>query len=115
MLYVCKGMPVNQKVVALLMLFCFWVQLILLDLNKSNSFDTKAPFWIGIIHKKRHFFHLKLMIHEKIFVPMLDGEVPLSHSYGVYTLQLILIHLVRECSNVSDFNERETKFGLLKY
>ena len=34
----------------------------------------------------------------------LDGDVPRSPSYGVYISQLI--HFVRVCSNVEDFNNR---------
>ena len=36
--------------------------------------------------------------------PFLDGDVPRSHSYGVYIFQLI--RFARMCSIVDDFNNR---------
>ena len=38
--------------------------------------------------------------------PFLDGDVPCSPSYSVYISQLI--RSVRVCSNVDDFNNRNT-------
>ena len=41
---------------------------------------------------------------EIVNFPFLDGDVPRFPSYGVYISQLI--HFVRICSNVIDFNNR---------
>ena len=41
---------------------------------------------------------------EKVNLPFLDGDVPLSPSYGVYISQLILFAIV--CSNVDNINSR---------
>ena len=40
----------------------------------------------------------------KSLFPFLDGDVPRSPFYGVYISQLI--HFLRECSNVDNFNNR---------
>ena len=66
-----------------------------LQLNKSNSSDTEAPFldlnlYItnGIvsskIYDKRDNFNFEI-----VNFPFLDGYVPRSPSYGVYISQLI--------------------------
>ena len=81
-----------------------------LQLNNANSSDTEAPFFDlnlsitnGIvsskIYDKRNDFNFKI-----VFFPFLDGDVPLSLSYGVYNSQLI--RFARVCSNVDDFNNR---------
>ena len=41
---------------------------------------------------------------EIVNFPFLDGDVPLSTSYGVYISRLI--RFARVCSNVDDFNNR---------
>ena len=41
---------------------------------------------------------------EIVNFPFLDGDIPRSHSYGVYISQLI--RFARVCSNVDDFNNR---------
>ena len=79
-----------------------------LQLDKSNSSDTEAPFLdlnlsitkgIGSskICDKRDDFNFEI-----VNFPFLDGDVPRSPSYGVYNYQLI--RFARVCSNVDDFN-----------
>ena len=81
-----------------------------LQLNKASSSDTEAPFLDlnlsitnGIvsskIYDKRDDFNFEI-----VNFPFLDGDVPRSHSYGVYISQLIRI--ARVCSNVDDSNNR---------
>ena len=81
-----------------------------LQLNKTNSSDTEAPFLDlnlsitnGIIsskiYDKRDDFNF-----ETVNFPFLDGDVPRSPSYGVYISQLI--RFARVCSNVDGFNNR---------
>ena len=81
-----------------------------LQLNKTNSSDTEAPFLDlnlsisnGIvsskIYDKRDDFNI-----ERVNVPFLDGDVPRSPSYGVYISQLI--RFARVCSNADGFNNR---------
>ena len=81
-----------------------------LQLNKTNSSDTEAPFLDlnlsltnGIvsskIYDKRDDFNFEI---ENF--PFLDGDVPRSPSYGVYIFQLICF--ARVYSNVDDFNNR---------
>ena len=79
-----------------------------LQLNKANSSDTEAPFFVwnlsitncivsSRIYDKRDDFNFEI-----VNFPFLDGDVPLSPSYGVYISQLI--RFTRVCSNVDDFN-----------
>ena len=81
-----------------------------LQLNNANSSDTEGPFLDlnlsitnGIvssrIYNKRDDFNFEI-----VNFPFLDGDVPLSPSYGVYISQLI--RFARVCSNVDDFNIR---------
>ena len=83
-----------------------------LQLNKANSSDTEA--WIldlnlsitnGIvsskINDKRDDFNFEI-----VNFPFIDGDVPRSPSYGVYISQLI--RFARVCSNVDDFNNRNS-------
>ena len=83
-----------------------------LQLNKVNSSDTEAPFLDlnlsitnGIvsskIYDKRDDFNFEI-----VNFPFLDGNVPHSPSYGVYIIQLI--RFARVCSNVDDFNNRNS-------
>ena len=51
------------------------------------------------IHDKRDDFNFEI-----VNFPFLDGDVPRSHSYGVYIWQLIRFATV--CSNVNIFNNR---------
>ena len=80
-----------------------------LQLNKTNSSDTEAPFLdlnlsitYGIvlykIYDKRYDFNFEI-----VNFPFLDGDVPRSPSYGVISQ---LIRFARVCSNVNDFNNR---------
>ena len=66
-----------------------------LQLNKTNSSETKAPFWglhLSIldgfisckIYDKRDDFDFEI-----VNFPYLDGDVPRRESYGVYISQLI--------------------------
>ena len=79
-----------------------------LQLNKTNSSDTEAPFLdlnLSVsnvtvstkIYNKRNDFGI-------VKFPFLNGDVPRCTSYGVYISQLI--HFARISSNVSDFNCR---------
>ena len=67
-------------------------------------------FWIYIYLYRMVLWRLKFMINEMIFdfdivnFPFLDGDVPLSASYGVYISQLI--RFARVSSHVDDFNTR---------
>ena len=80
------------------------------QLNRANSSDTEAPLMDlnlsitnGIvsskIYDKGDDFNFEI-----VNFPFLDGDVPRSPSYGVYTSQLI--RFARVCSNVYDFNNR---------
>ena len=82
-----------------------------LQLNKSNSSDTEAPFLDlnlfitnGIIssriYDKRDDFNFEIIVN----FSFLDRDVPRSPSYGIYISQLIRFACV--CSNVDDFNNR---------
>ena len=81
-----------------------------LQLNKINTSDTKVAFLdlhLSIsnyivstkIYNKRDDFDFDI-----VNFPFLDGDVPLSTSYGVYISQLI--RFARASSNVADFNTR---------
>ena len=81
-----------------------------LQLNKTNSSCTEAPFLdlnLSItncivsskIYDKRDNFNFEIVNFQ-----FLDGDVPRSPSYGVYISQLI--SFARVCSNVDDFNNR---------
>ena len=78
-----------------------------LQLNKANYSDTEAPFLeMGLsitkctvsskIYNKQDDFNF-----EMVNFPFLDGDVPPSLSYGVYTSQLI--RFARVCFSVDDF------------
>ena len=81
-----------------------------LQLDRSNSSDTEAPF-IDLnlcisdgtvstkIYDKRDDFDFDI-----VNCPFLDGDVPRRTSYGVYISQLI--RFARDSSNLSDFNCR---------
>ena len=81
-----------------------------LQLDKSNTSDTVAPFLdlnLSItndivsskIYDKRDDYNF-----EMVNFPFLDGNVPRSPSYGVYISQLIRFAGV--CSNFDYFNNR---------
>ena len=81
-----------------------------LQLNQSNTSDTEAAFLdlhLSIsndivstkIYEKRDDFDFEI-----VNFPFLDGDVPRSTSYGIYTSQLI--RFARASSHVTDFNTR---------
>ena len=81
-----------------------------LQLNKANSSDTEAPFLDlnlsitnGIvsskIYDKRDDFNFEI-----VNFSFLDGDIPSSLSYCVFTSQLT--RFARVNSNVDDFNNR---------
>ena len=81
-----------------------------LQLNRTNSSDTEAPFLdLNLcisnstvstkIYDKRNDFDFN-----KVNFPFLNGDVPRRTSYGVYISQLI--RFARASSNLSDFNCR---------
>ena len=81
-----------------------------LQLNKANT-NSKCCAFLDLtlkiqngkvytkIYDKRDDFDFPITNF-----PFLDGDVPLSPSYGVYISQLV--RFARVCSNVKDFNER---------
>ena len=78
-----------------------------LQLNKANASDTEAAFLdlhLSIsndtkIYDKRDDFDFEI-----VNFPFLDGDVPCSTSYGVYSSHLI--RFARASSYVADFNTR---------
>ena len=70
-----------------------------MDLDLSNGIGSSK------IYVKRGDFNFEI-----INFPFLDGDVPRSLSYGVYTLQHI--RFVRVYSNVDCFNYRNFIFDL---
>ena len=81
-----------------------------LQLNRTNSSDTEAPFLdLNLcisngtvstkIYDKRDDFDFDI-----VSFPFLDGDVPRRTSYGVYISQLI--RFARASSNLNDFNYR---------
>ena len=81
-----------------------------LQLNKTNTSDTETAFLdlhLSIsndivstkIYDTRDSFYFEI-----VSFPFLDGDVPRSTSYGVYTSQLI--PFARASSYVADFNTR---------
>ena len=80
-----------------------------LQLNKANTSDTEAPFWICIYLFQMDLFHLKFMIggdfaFDIVNFAFLDGDVPRSTSYRIYISQLI--RFARVSCRVADFNAR---------
>ena len=81
-----------------------------LQLNKPNVSDTEASFLD--LHLSISDGFVKTKIYDKrddfdsdiVNFPFLDGDVPRSTSYGVYTAQLI--RFVQVSSHVDDFNTR---------
>ena len=81
-----------------------------LQLNKANSSDTEAPLLdldlsltngivASMIYDKQDDLNFVI-----VNFPFLDGDAPLSLSYGAYISQHI--RFARVCSNVDDFNNR---------
>ena len=83
-----------------------------LQLDKANVSDTEASFLIYIYLYRMFFLRLKMFDEGDDFdfgtvhSLFLDGDVPRSTSYGVYTSQLI--RFARVSSHVDDFNTRKT-------
>ena len=81
-----------------------------LQLNKAYISDTEAAFKTCICHFLMILFLSKFMINVATLIlkffnfPFLDGDVPLSTSYGVHISQLI--RFARVSSHVADFNTR---------
>ena len=81
-----------------------------LQLNKTNTSDTEAPFLDLHLYISNGFVSFK--IYDKcddfdfdiVNFPFLDGGVLRSTSYGVYISQLI--RFARVSSHVADFNAR---------
>ena len=80
-----------------------------LQLNKAIFSDTEAPFLdlnlsikncivYSTIYDKRDDFNFEI-----VNFPFLDGDVPRSPSYGVFSR---LIRFAKVCSNVDDFSNR---------
>ena len=83
-----------------------------IQLNKANPSDIEAPFLdldLSItnvivstkIYDNRNDFNFDIVNYT-----FLDGDVPRSTSYAVYISQRI--RFARECSDVDDFNNRNT-------
>ena len=83
-----------------------------LQLNKANVSVAEASFLD--LHLSISDGFVKTKIYDKrddcdfdiVNFPFLDGDVPLSTSYGVYVSQLI--RFTRVASHVDDFNTRNT-------
>ena len=77
-----------------------------LQLNKTNTSDTEAPFLDLHLSISNGFVSSKIYDKRDDLVnfPFLDGDVPRSTSYGVYISQLI--RFARVSSHVVDFNAR---------
>ena len=81
-----------------------------LQLNKTNTSDTKAAFLDLHLSISNHIVSTKIydkrdeFDFEIVNFPFLDGDAPRSTSYGVYTSQLI--RFARASSYVADFNTR---------
>ena len=78
-----------------------------LQLNKANVSDTKAQFLD--LHLSIADGFVKTKMYDKrdfdiVNFPFLDGDVPRSTAYGVYTSQLI--RFARVSSHVDDLNTR---------
>ena len=79
-----------------------------LQLNKTNTSDTKATFLD--LHMSISYDIVSTKIYDKhddfdfetVISPFLDGDVPRSTSFGVYISQLI--RFARVSSHVTDFN-----------
>ena len=80
----------------------------ILQLNKANASDAKAPFLDLHLSISNGFVSSKIDETRDDFdivnIPFLDGDVPRSISYGVYISQLI--RFARVSSHVTYFNSR---------
>ena len=81
-----------------------------LQLNKTNTADTEAPFFYLHLSISNGFVSFKIYDKRDDFdsdivnFPFLDGDVPRSASYRVYMSQLI--RFAKVCNHVADFNAR---------
>ena len=76
-----------------------------LQLNKANTSDTESAFLDLHLSISNNTVSTKIYDNfgfEIVIFPFLDGDVPLSTSYGVYIPQLI--RFARASSHVADFN-----------
>ena len=79
-----------------------------LQLNKTNSSETEAPFFDLHLSISDGFISCKIYDKRNEFdfeianLPYLDEDVPRRASYGVYISKLI--RFARMSSHVSDFN-----------
>ena len=86
-----------------------------LQLNKSITSDTEAPFFYLHLSVSNGFVSSKIYDKRDDFdfdivnFPFLDDDVPRSTSYGVYISQLI--RFARVSSHVADFNACKKKFN----
>ena len=91
-------------------LLTFWIYPPELQLNKTNTSDTEAPFLDLHLSISNSFVSSKIydkrddFDFDKVNFPFLDGDVMRRPSYGVYISQLI--RFARVCSHVDDFNTR---------
>ena len=83
-----------------------------IQLNNANSSNTETQFLDlnlsitnGIVTSKMYDLQDNFN-YEIVNFPFFDGNVPRSPSYGVYISQLI--RFARMCSNVDDFNNRNS-------
>ena len=83
-----------------------------IQLNNANSSNTETQFLDlnlsitkGIVTSKIYDLQDNFN-YEIVNFPFFDGNVPRSPSYGVYISQLI--RFARMCSNVDDFNNRNS-------
>ena len=86
-----------------------------LQLNKANSSETEAPFLDlnlsitnGIVSSKIYDIKWDDFNFEIVNFPFLDGDVPLSPSYGVYIFQSLFVLL--ECVLMLMTSTTETYF-----
>ena len=83
-----------------------------MQLNKTKSSDTEAPFLDLHLSTSNGFASSKIYDKHDDFdfdtvnFPFLDGDVPRSISYGVYISQFI--RSARVSSHVADFNKSLT-------
>ena len=81
-----------------------------LQLNKTNTLDTEAPFLDLHLSISNNFVSSKIYDKRDDFdfdivnFPFLDGDVPRRPSNGVYISQLI--RFARVCSHVNDLSTR---------
>ena len=88
-----------------------------LQLNKSNTSDTEAPFLDWHLSISNEFVSSKIYDKRDNFdfdivtFPFLDGDVPRSTSYVIFMVYISqLIRFARMSSHVADFNARNKSF-----